>query len=107
MLVVLARLVACRNGPAGNASCRSAGVERHIDGRRDGACVCGCSALFHQERERVTVENGLDPLKMIDNASSSSLGRFRRRLTGRGLVVTRTERRLKAIIYTSDSACID
>lgn len=55
----------------------------------------------------MTVENGLDSFKMIDNASSSSLGRFRRRLTERGLVVTRTEHRLKAIIYTSDSACID
>lgn len=31
------------------------------------------------------VENGLDSFKMIDNASSSSLGRFRRRLAAKRL----------------------
>lgn len=48
----------------------------------------------------MAVENGLDSFKMIDSASSYSLVRFRRRLTVRGLVVTRMGGRLKAIIYT-------
>lgn len=54
---------------------------------------------FTRKGKRVTVENGLDSFKMIDNASASSLGRFRRRLTAEFWVVTRTGRRLTAIIY--------
>lgn len=88
--------VACRNGPAGM---RGAAL-LVLRGIRDGACICGLSAMFHQKRERVAVENGLDSFKMIDSASSYSLVRFRRRLTARGLVVTRMGGRLKAIIYT-------
>lgn len=88
--------VACRNGAAGMRRAVLLVLRGIYTDTQKGRAAVPC---FTRRGKRVTVENGLDSFKLIDNASASSLGRFRRRLTAEFLVVTRTGCRLMAIIY--------
>jgi hypothetical protein len=78
--------VACRNGPAGLRRAGTLGLRSTLGlstrrERPDGVWL-QCHVSPEMAKERL-FENGLDPFKMIDNAPSSSLGRFRRRLIGK------------------------